>query len=145
MTYRVRFQARAKADVRNIVRYIKQHSVSGAAAWLSVLENARQKVGTNADGYGLCDEASHFEIDVRQFLFKTRRGRTYRSCSRSSATKSASCGFAVPGRHRFLPVSCEYGNSWRDLLRVVVFFRLFDVVVLLLPAGFGREDEDDDA
>ena len=69
---------RASADARCIARYIADRSLPGASAWLVALEQARDRLQLNPLGCALAEENEFFDIDVRQALFKTRRGRVYR-------------------------------------------------------------------
>ena len=71
--YRVRALRKAEADVRSIVKYIYRHSPQGAAAWLNAYREARARLSENADSCGEADKNEHFNIDVRQALFKTKR------------------------------------------------------------------------
>jgi plasmid stabilization system protein ParE len=75
MKLRVKTLPRAEADIRSITRYIYERSRHGAAAWLNALDQARLRLANTAVTCGACDENEHFAIDVRQMLFKTRRGR----------------------------------------------------------------------
>ena len=78
MTLSVKTLPRAEADIRGITRYIYDRSRHGAAAWVNALDQARLQLVDNAMTCGQCDENEHFDIDVKQMLFKTRRGRVYR-------------------------------------------------------------------
>lgn len=78
MTFRVRTLQRASTDILSITNYIYERSPQGAAAWLDAFEKAKCRLAENADCYSEADENERFEIDVKQSLFKTRRGRVYR-------------------------------------------------------------------
>lgn len=78
MKFRVRTLRRAEADIRSIARYIHERSSAGAAAWLTAVDQVCSHLSEFADGCGEAEENAHFELDVRQALFKTRRGRIYR-------------------------------------------------------------------
>ncbi len=78
MIFRIRMLRRANADFLSIVDYIYQRSPQGAAAWVEAFENAKSRLAENADGYSEADENDRFDLDVKQALFKTRRGRIYR-------------------------------------------------------------------
>ena len=78
MTFYVKALRKAEADVRSITKYLYERSPQGAAAWLDAYRQARARLASNADSCGQAEEDEHLDIDVRQALFKTRRGRVYR-------------------------------------------------------------------
>jgi len=78
MKFNVKALRKAEADVRSITKYLYERSPQGAAAWLDAYRQARTRLASNADRCGQADEDEHFDIDVKQALFKTRRGRIYR-------------------------------------------------------------------
>ncbi len=78
MTFRVKALRKAEADIRSITNYIYERSPQGAEAWLNAYRRARARLADNAEVYGDADENEHFDIDVKQALFKTRYGRVYR-------------------------------------------------------------------
>lgn len=78
MTFQVRMLRRANADFANIVAYLHERSPQGAAAWVNAFEKAKVRLSENADCCPEADENHRHAIEVRQALFKTRRGRIYR-------------------------------------------------------------------
>ncbi|MBL8851041.1 MAG: type II toxin-antitoxin system RelE/ParE family toxin [Planctomycetaceae bacterium] len=79
MTYRVVLLRRAANDVDRIAAWIAERSVPGAASWIIAYEAAVQRLVENPTGYALADDLDlSIDLKVRQFLFKTRRGSTYR-------------------------------------------------------------------
>lgn len=81
MTYRARTLSRAQRDVMAILDWIahQRHAPQGAANWLEAYETAIQAIVRSPTSFGLAPEGEFFEREVRQVLFKTRRGRTYRA------------------------------------------------------------------
>ena len=79
MTYSVQLLARAKADYRHIFSYLETRSPQGAMNWEEALEAGLARLRYNPMIYGLAFEDSHFDFELRQLLFKTRYGRTYRA------------------------------------------------------------------
>jgi len=79
MRFRVVLLRRARRDVDRIAAWIAERSLPGAASWIAAYEDALRRLQENPTGYGVVDD---FELSddliVRQFLFKTRRGRKYR-------------------------------------------------------------------
>ena len=78
MSFRVSLSQRAKRDIREIATWIKRRSSKGALSWLAALEKALGQLKKTAASSGPAPEADDFELDLRQCLFKTRRGNTYR-------------------------------------------------------------------
>lgn len=81
MTYHVRPLRRARKDADSIVDWIarERKSPEGAAAWLAAYEKAVASLAHWPESYGLAPEDEYDDRELRQFLFKTRRGRTYRA------------------------------------------------------------------
>lgn len=78
MTFRVKTLPKAEADIRSIANFIYERSPQGAEAWLDAYRQARLRLEQAASVYGSAIENEHFDIDVRQALFKTKHGRVYR-------------------------------------------------------------------
>lgn len=78
MNFTVRELSKARADKRDILEWLLNRSRTGARAWLSAYDNAVERLKTTANSCGEADENSELDTDVKQALFKTRRGRTYR-------------------------------------------------------------------
>lgn len=78
MKYRIRILRRAHADFASTVAHLYERSPQGAAAWINAFEKAKGRLAEYADGCSEADENYRFDIDVKQLLFKTRRGRVYR-------------------------------------------------------------------
>lgn len=80
MKYHVRVLTRAQRDVDCILRWlaIERNSPQGAARWLDAFEAASAKLVLNPYSYAPAHENENVNYDLRQFPFKTRRGRTYR-------------------------------------------------------------------
>lgn len=77
MKYRVITLHRAEIDARTTSAWIAQRSPTGAAHWLDAYEAALKRLCHDAESYALADEDVSGDT-LRQFLFKTRRGRTFR-------------------------------------------------------------------
>ncbi len=78
MRFSLRILPRAENDAQHIFDYIANRSPEGALRWWDALQQAAWKITENPQGYGYAPENSLSHFDLRQFLFKTRRGRTYR-------------------------------------------------------------------
>jgi plasmid stabilization system protein ParE len=90
MTFRVRELRRAQADIRHIVGWLADRSPQGARAWLDAYDDMVARLEESAAACGEADESAEFDLNVRQTLFKTRRGRVYRAL------------FLIEGDHVFI-------------------------------------------
>ena len=79
MTFKVHDLRRAQADVRHIARWLAERSPQGAAAWLRAYDEMVRRLEEQANSCGAAYESEDCHCDVRQALFKTRRGRVYRA------------------------------------------------------------------
>lgn len=78
MTRRVTTLPRAERDAQSIFDWISERTPEGARRWWDALEEATRRVAANPEGFGLAPENDLVACELRQFLFKTRKGRTYR-------------------------------------------------------------------
>jgi plasmid stabilization system protein ParE len=81
MSFRVRVLQTAEREVDDIVEWIavRRQSPSGAESWLNAYEEALQRLADAADSFGPAPEDEYVSLDVKQVLFRTRRGKTYRA------------------------------------------------------------------
>jgi plasmid stabilization system protein ParE len=79
MTYRVIVLALAEADTRRIAHWLAARSPAGSRAWLAAYQAMLKSLYSNAASFALADENAEFEIEIRQALFKTRKGKPYRA------------------------------------------------------------------
>ncbi len=79
MSFAVRELPKAKEDKQAILEWLLERSRQGAAAWLDAYDDALGRLRDRADSYGQALENDECpQVDVRQLLFKTRRGSVYR-------------------------------------------------------------------
>ena len=80
MTFRLRTLSPAHRDVTKILNWIcnEQAAQKGAASWLRAYDAAARTMARSPTSYGFAPENEVVEREVRQFLFKTRKGRIYR-------------------------------------------------------------------
>ena len=78
MTLRLRILPRAEKDAQHIYDFICERSPQGARAWWAAFEDAAHRAVSDATRFALAPEDRSTELELRQVLFKTRRGRTYR-------------------------------------------------------------------
>ncbi len=78
MTFRLRILPRAELDAQHIFDWLRARSPDGAVRWWFAFDEAVHKLTEHPNGYGLAPESGLASTEIRQFLFKTRRGRRYR-------------------------------------------------------------------
>jgi plasmid stabilization system protein ParE len=79
MTFPVRELRRAKADKRRMFEWLHERSRPGAVAWLAAYDRMIERLKSNADSFAEAFENADLEMEVKEVLFKTRRGRVYRA------------------------------------------------------------------
>jgi toxin ParE1/3/4 len=79
MNYELLLTRETETSVEQVIDYLVKRSPQGAAAWCEQWENVLSALKANPLQHGLAPESSEFETEVRQILFKTRRGRKYRA------------------------------------------------------------------
>jgi plasmid stabilization system protein ParE len=79
MTFQLRILPRAEGDVQHIFDYIHKRSPDGAVRWWEAFQLSAQLAAMHPFRYALSSENVLSSMELRQFLFKTRRGRTYRA------------------------------------------------------------------
>jgi len=77
--FKVHELQRAQADVGSIARWLAERSPQGARAWLRAYDEMARRLEQHADSCGPAYENEDCDLDVRQALFQTRRGRVYRA------------------------------------------------------------------
>jgi plasmid stabilization system protein ParE len=78
MKFAVSVSSRAQYDSDRIFEWIAARSHQGAVAWHRAFEHALHQLQSDADLYGAAAEGSEIGRDIRQRIFRTRRGRAYR-------------------------------------------------------------------
>jgi len=79
MKYNVVALRRADADVRHITTWIAGRSLPGAEAWLEAYEQLLVRLVEQAGSFGVALENPDCNIPLKQALFRTRHGHTYRA------------------------------------------------------------------
>jgi plasmid stabilization system protein ParE len=70
---------RAQRQVREIAQWLAERSAQGAARWLDAYDRTIERLEEQADSCGLAPENEFVAPEIRQMLFKTPKGRTYRT------------------------------------------------------------------
>jgi len=68
----------AERDFHGILEYIAARSKVGAEAWARAFDKALVHLEESADSCPMAAENEHVDFEVREMLFKTRRGLIYR-------------------------------------------------------------------
>jgi plasmid stabilization system protein ParE len=79
MKYNVVALRRADGDVRHIARWIADRSPQGAIAWLDTYEQLLRQLAEQASSCPAALEDADCHIPLKQVLFRTKRGRSYRA------------------------------------------------------------------
>lgn len=79
MSFTVRELSKARQDKESIFRWLHGRSPPGAASWLRAYDAVIENLRREAPSFGEALENKDCDFDVRQALFKTRRGRVYRA------------------------------------------------------------------
>jgi plasmid stabilization system protein ParE len=107
MSRMVRIVERARADVDAIFDWLAPRSVSGAISWYLAFRRVVERIGDSAESYGEAAESHRLGRALREALFKTRRGRTYRVIFQVTETEVILLRVRGPGqaplRRRDLP------------------------------------------
>lgn len=79
MSFRVRLHPQAHQDLDVILDWLSRRSPEGAMTWYSRWEDVLRQLQADADECSLAPESAWCRREVRQVIFKTRRGRNYRT------------------------------------------------------------------
>jgi len=82
VSYSLHILPRAETDFVRIFYYIAERSPDGAERWREAFTARTKRIQQNPNSCGLAQEDSHFDFELRQLLFKTRYGHTYRAVYR---------------------------------------------------------------
>ena len=74
----IRILPRAESDAQSIFEWIRPQSPEGALRWWTAFEHAQVSVAENSEAFGFAPENELFELELRQKIFKTAKGRSYR-------------------------------------------------------------------
>lgn len=78
MKFEVRLAFRAEKDLASILVFLKSRSPKGAATWLARWQETCRAVSEDPQSCSLAPESVHHSEEIRQVVFKTRRGLPYR-------------------------------------------------------------------
>ena len=78
MSRTLRIVERARSDVDDIFNWLMNRSVQGAISWYLTFRQALENLALSPESSPVAAESQPLERQLRQALFKTRRGRVYR-------------------------------------------------------------------
>lgn len=78
MKYRINVLRRAWSDADEIYEWLAKRSPAGANRWYAAILEAAKGLKDTAESRTLAPESDLFDCEIRQQLFRTRQGRTYR-------------------------------------------------------------------
>lgn len=78
MKFTVHTLRAAQRDCNEILEFIAARSKAGATAWAKAFDTTLAHLEEKADACPLAAEDEYVDFEVREILFKTRRGLIYR-------------------------------------------------------------------
>jgi plasmid stabilization system protein ParE len=103
MSRRLQIVQRAQLDVDAIFNWLAPRSVQGAISWYLAFRRAIDKISESPESFAQAAESPRLGIQVRQALFKTRRGRTYRIVFEATETEIMILRVRGPGQAPLRP------------------------------------------
>ena len=79
MEFDVLVTARAEADLQALGDWLHERSPDGARRWTNAASAALTGLRENPRRHSFAPENDHSDREIRNALFKTRRGRVYRA------------------------------------------------------------------
>jgi plasmid stabilization system protein ParE len=100
MSRTLRIVERARTDVEDIFNWLVHRSVRGAISWYFAFGRAVEKVAASPEIFAEAPESALLGRQLRQSLFKTRRGRIYRIVFELSEAETIILRVRGPGQAR---------------------------------------------
>lgn len=79
MKYQLHITPSAKRNAQQILRYLEKRSRRGARAWYSAFQQMTVAVEASPASFPLAPENDRHEEEIRNAIFKTRKGLPYRA------------------------------------------------------------------
>jgi plasmid stabilization system protein ParE len=98
MSRTLRIVERARSDVDDIFHWLVRRSLKGAISWYLAFHRASEQIALAPESFAAAPESHTLGRELRQSLFKTRRGRTYRIVFEVSATEIILLRVRGPGQ-----------------------------------------------
>jgi plasmid stabilization system protein ParE len=103
MKFNAQLLWRAERDLDRILTWLNQRSPQGAANWLRAWDQTFLTLKSSADEYPLAPESEGWPFEVRQILFRTRKGRDYRALFTIQGTEVLVMHIRGPGQDLVAP------------------------------------------
>jgi plasmid stabilization system protein ParE len=107
MKYKVRVLGRAQQDVAACYAFIAERSRAGAASWFNRFVETRDRLADDATSRPLAYESGIVDREIREVLFKTRKGRPYRIVFVIEADEVLILRVRGPGQDTIAPTDLE--------------------------------------
>jgi plasmid stabilization system protein ParE len=78
MSYIVRVLVHAQADIAKCFAYLSERSPRGAANWFNRFAETRDRLSRDPLRRPVAPESRFVSYEIREVLFKTRKGKPYR-------------------------------------------------------------------
>jgi plasmid stabilization system protein ParE len=98
MSRAFRILERARSDVDEVFNWLAHRSVQGAISWYFAFSRALEKIAASPESFAEAAETHSLGHQLRQSLFKTRRGRVYRIVFQVSDTEIMVLRVRGPGQ-----------------------------------------------
>lgn len=79
MAHSQRYLPTARCDIRDILDFISERSPDGAQRWWDAICAAAARAASHPEHCSIAPEDPLVDQELRQFFFKTRRGKKYRA------------------------------------------------------------------
>jgi len=109
VNYLINILPRAESDFQQMYSYIQERSSEGAIRWRQAFDAGVDRLTHNPFIYDLAPEDKHFDFEMRQLLFKTRHGRTYRAVYRIDENVVVVLRICGPGQAPLSPDEMPLG------------------------------------
>ena len=103
MSRTLRIIERARSDVEDIFNWLVHRSLQGAISWYLAFRQALEKIALSPESFAEAAEFHSLGRQLRQSLFKTRRGRVYRIVFETSDTEIMILRVRAPGQSPLRP------------------------------------------
>jgi plasmid stabilization system protein ParE len=131
---------RAERDIDHIVAWLNERSPQGAASWLRAWDQTFARLESSADQHGLAPESEGHSLEIRQIMFRTRKGRDYRALYTIRGSDVYVMHSRAPG-HDLVPadeLQLPEKRPYRSIVPLPGARRLVDTVGATSPFSAGR-------
>ena len=98
MSRAIRIGQRARIDMDDFFNWLAHRSIQGAISWYLAFGRAVERIQAAPESCALAQESVPLRRELRQELFKTRRGRLYRAVFQIDGTHVTILRIRGPGQ-----------------------------------------------